>query len=56
MKKESHVINIAIPIDIWDKVEDLRHDLKKCRSDRKLLKKDFIVKLIEMGCDEARKD
>ena len=41
---------------LWDKVEDLRHELKKCTSDRKLLKKDFIIKLIEVGCDATRTD
>ena len=54
--KTEHVVNISIPIDLWDKVEDLRHKLKKCTADRKLLKKDFIIKLIEIGCDAAKSD
>ena len=45
-KKIEHVVNIAIPIEVWDDVEDLRHDKKKSREDRKLLKKDFIIELI----------
>ena len=55
-KKTEHVVNISIPIEVWDDVEDLRHDKKKSREDRKLLKKDFIIELIVRGCDAARTD
>ena len=53
-KKTEHVINIAIPIKVWDDVEDLIHETKKTKEDRKLLKKDFIVDLIVKGCDATR--
>ena len=53
-KKTEQTININIPIEIWDDVEDLRHDIKRKRDDRKLLKKDFIVELIKRGLDAAR--
>lgn len=53
-KKTEQTININIPIETWDDVEDLRHELKRKRDDRKLLKKDFIVELIKRGLDAAR--
>ena len=50
-KKKNQKVNSQIPISVWDDFEDLYTMEKRKDSSRKLLKKDFFIKVFKKGVE-----